>query len=232
MKKLFLFLFAIFSCLSPALSQTAATDDTDYQFWNETQLIFPLVKTKDDAGRTTEKLSIFFNGNLRIGGNVRRFVDERIGFGFDYQHNKYISFTPSYIYIAQQPAPGVKQYESRLRFAVNLGNSWRKFSIGDRNLVEYRFRHNISDSVRYRNRFRFLYPIKKDKKELFVPFAANEIFYDFQAKTFSRNEFSVGLSRKLNSNVAADFFYLLRTNRSGSLKQVNVFGVNLKIKID
>lgn len=227
MKKPFLLLFTVFYCLSPVVSQTA-TDDTDYQFWNETQLIFPLVKTKDD----TDKLSLFLNGNLRVGRNIRHLVDERIGFGFDYKHNKYISFTPSYLYIAKQSAADVKQYESRLRFAVNLENSWRKFSVGDRNLVEYRFRNNSSDSARYRNRLRFLYPIKKDKKELFVPFAANEIFYDFQARTFPRNEFSAGVSRKLNSNITADFFYLLQTNKSGSPKRLNVFGVNLKIKAD
>ncbi|MDQ3043463.1 MAG: DUF2490 domain-containing protein [Acidobacteriota bacterium] len=208
------------------------TDNLDYQFWNETQLIFPLLKTEDDSGKTTDKLSVFLNGNLRIGSKVSRFADERIGFGFNYKHNKYLSFTPSYIYIAQQPTIGVKQYESRLRFAVNLENGWRKFSVDDKNLVEYRFRNNISNSVRYRNKLRFLYPIKKDKKEIFVPFAANEVYYDFQAKTFSRNEFSVGLIRKLNPNVTTEFFYLLRTNKSGSPKQINVFGVNLKIKID
>jgi hypothetical protein len=232
MKKLFLLLLTVFCCLSPVLSQTSETADLDYQFWNETQLIFPLVKSEDDSGETTDKLSLFLNGNLRVGRNIRRLVDERIGFGFDYKHNKYVSFTPSYIYIAQQPAAGVKQYESRLRLAVNLENSWKKFSVDDRSLVEYRFRNDSSDSVRYRNRFRFLYPIKKDKKELFVPFAANEIYYDFQAKTFSRNEFSVGLSRKLNTNVTADFFYLLRINKSDSPKRLNIFGVNLKIKID
>jgi len=230
MKKPFILLFIVI-CLSPVLSQTV-TDNTDYQFWNETQLIFPLVKTEDDSGKTTDKLSVFLNGNLRVGRNIRHFVDERIGFGFNYRYNKYVSLTPSYIYIAQQPAAGVKQYESRLRFAVSLENSWRKFSVDDRNLVEYRFRNNSSDSVRYRNKLRFLYPIKKDKKELFVPFATNEIYYDFQAKTFSRNEFSVGLSRKLNTNITTDFFYLLRTNKSDSPKQLNVFGVNLKIKID
>jgi len=159
-------------------------------------------------------------------------VDERIGFGFDYKHNKYVSFTPSYLFIAQQPAAGIKQYESRLRFAVNFENSWKKFSIDDRNLLEYRFRSNSADAVRYRNRLRFLYPIKKDKNELFVPFAANEIFYDFKESTFSRNEFSVGLNRKLNPNVTTEFFYLLQINKSGSPKQLNVFGVNLKIIVD
>jgi hypothetical protein len=232
MKKLFFLLFTVCFCLSPALSQTPEADNLDNQFWHETQLSFPLVKAKDDSGETIDKLSFFLNGNLRAGSNVSRFVDKRIGFGFDYRHNKYVSITPGYIYIASEAEAGNKQYESRLRFAVNLEKGWEKFSLDDRNLIEYRFRNNSADSVRYRNRLRFTYPVKKDKKELFVPFAANEIYYDFQEKAFSRNEFSVGLSRKISPNVTTDFFYLLQTNKSGSPKQLNVFGVNLKIKID
>ena len=232
MKTIFLFLFYVCFCFYPAISQTPETDNLDNQFWNETQLVFPLVKTEDESGETIDRLSLFVNGNLRVGRNISRLTDKRIGFGFDYQLNKYVSLTPSYIYIAQQSAAGVSEYESRLRFAVNLENGWKKFSVDDRNLAEYRSRNNRSDSVRYRNRLRFRFPIKKDNKEIFVPFAANEIYYDFQEKTFSRNEFSVGASRKLNSNVTADFFYLLRRNKSDSPKQLNVFGFNLTIEID
>lgn len=232
MKKLFLLLFIVYFCISPVFAQISETDSTDNQLWHETQLNFSLIKNEDDSGKTIDKLSFFINGNVRVGRNIRHLIDERIGFGFDYKYNKYVSFTPSYLYITQQPTAGVKQYESRVRFAVNLEKGWNKFSLGDRNLVEYRSRNNRADSVRYRNRLRFLYPIKKNKKELFVPFATNEIFYDFQAKTFSRNEFSVGISRKLSPNVTTDLFYLLQTNKSGSPKQLNVFGVNLKIKFD
>lgn len=232
MKKVFLFLLTVCFSLTTALSQTPEADRVDNQFWHETQMDFSLKKTNDDSGETIDKLSFFLNGNLRAGSNISRFEDERIGFGFNYKLNKHVSFTPSYLYIAQQPASGGRRYESRLRFAVNVEKSWSRFSIDDRNLVEYRFRNSGADSVRYRNRLKFLYPVKKNKKELFVPFAANEIFYDFQAKNFSRNEFSVGLSRKLSSNVTTDFFYLLQTNKSGSPKQLNVFGINLKIKIN
>lgn len=232
MKKLALFFLTIFYCLLPALSQTPETDNLDNQFWNETQLVIPLIKTKVESGETVDKLSLFANGNLRFGRNISRLTDKRIGFGFNYTLNKYISLTPSYVYIAQRSGSGANDFESRLRFAVNLKNGWKRFSLDDRNLVEYRFRNNRADSVRYRNRLRFRFPVTKDKKEIFVPFAANEVFYDFQAGTFSRNEFSVGASRKLNSNAAADFFYLLQTNKSGSPKQANVFGVNLTIKIN
>lgn len=230
MTKLLHLSILIFICSLPGLAQVP--DNNDLQFWNETQVSFPVIKKKDADGKTTEKLSFFFNGNLRVGRNISRFIDERAGFGFTYRQNKYLTFTPSYIYIAQQPAAGPRLFESRLRFAVGIENRRKKFSIDDRNLVEYRLRNNAADSVRYRNKLRFVYPVKKDDKEIFAPFAANELFYDFRAKAFSRNEISLGVTRKLNPNVSADVFYLWQVNKTGSPRKVNVIGVNLKIKID
>lgn len=231
MTKLLHLLILIFICSLPGLAQTAP-DNNDIQFWNETQVIFPVVKKKDASGKTIEKLSFFLNGNLRIGQNIRHFSDERIGFGFTYRQNKNLTFTPSYIYIAQQPAPGRRAFESRLRFAIGLENRWKKFSVEDRNLVEYRFRNNTADSVRYRNKFKFAYPVKKADKELFSPFAANELYYDFRAKAFSRNELSLGITRKFTPNVSADLFYLWQVNKTGSPRKLNVVGINLKIKVD
>jgi len=231
MIKLLPLLISLFLCSVPGLTQTAS-DNNDIQFWNETQVIFPVIKKKDAAGKTTEKLSFFVNGNLRFGQNIRHFADERIGFGFTYRQNKHLTFTPSYIYIAQQPVAHRSLFESRLRCAVGLENRWKKFSVDDRNLIEYRFRNNSADSVRYRNKLRFVYPVKKNDKELFAPFAADEVFYDFRAKAFSRNELSLGLTRRLTPNISADFFYLWQVNKTGSPRKLNVIGVNLKIKID
>jgi hypothetical protein len=230
MTKLFLLLILLFLCSLPGLSQVS--DINDVQFWNETQVIFPVIKKKDNAGKTTEKLSFFLNGNLRIGQNIRHFADERIGFGFTYRQNKYLTFTPSYIYIAQQPVAHRSLFESRLRFAVGIENHWKKFAVDDRNLVEYRFRNNSADSVRYRNRLRFVYPVKKDGKEIFAPFAVNELYYDFRAKAFSRNEISLGVTRKLTPNISTDLFYLWQVNKTSIPRKLNVIGVNLKIKID
>jgi len=232
MKRIFSVLFIALICVVEAIAQAPAADTTDNQFWNETQISFPVIKKKEASGKTTEKLSFFVNGNLRFGQNISRFIDERAGFGFTYRQNKYLTFTPSYIYIAQQPAPGRKLFESRLRFAVGLENRWKKFAVDDRNLVEYRFRNNSADSVRYRNRLRVVYPVKKNDKELFAPFAADEVFYDFRAKAFSRNELSFGVTRKLTPNISADVFYLWQVNKTGSPRNLNVIGVNLKIKID
>lgn len=227
MKTIFLFLGAVFVCFTHVQAQTSSPDDHDNQFWNEAQLSIPITRQDDKP-----KLSFLINANLRFGGNISRFSDERIGFGLEYKLNKHVTLTPSYIYIGQQPLPNVRLYESRFRFAVTLENRWKKFSIDDRNLIEYRMRNGIADSVRYRNRARFVIPVKKGDKELFAPFIANELFYDFRAKAFSRNEVYLGITRKLTPNVSTDIFYMWQANRSGSPKALNVIGVNFKIKLD
>lgn len=205
---------------------------TDVQVWNETTVTVPLIKKKDSKGKETEKLSVFFNGVLRVGRNVSHFVDERVGFGFEYKFNKYVSFTPAYLYVAAQPFQGRRDFESRLRFSVNLEKKFKNFSVRDRNMIEYRFRNSRANSTRYRNKLQFNIPVMRDKKELFTPFIADEVYYDFREKEWTRNEFSAGISKKINKNFTMDFFYLFRNTQGTSLKYVNAFGVNLKIKID
>lgn len=234
MKKLFLFsFFTILLCPLFAHSQAVARE-SDIQFWHETTVTIPIYKTKDSKGKETEKISVFFNGVLRFGGNISRLMDERAGFGIDFKVNKYLTLTPSYLYRTEQPAPGRHEQESRLRFAGTLEKKFAHFSIKDRNLVEYRLRRNVPNSTRYRNRFTFTVPILKEKKELFSIYASDEIYFDFRAKRWSRNEFSPGISKKFSKNLTMDFFYLLQTSIRSSTtpKRVSAFGINVKIKVD
>lgn len=225
LRTLFL-LLVVFFCVAPVVAQT------DTQFWNETQVVFPLVKKPDSAGKKVEKLSFFLIGNLRFSRTIRDFTDKRMGLGFIYRQNKHLTFTPSYLYIAQQSVTRLKLLETRLRLAVGLENRWKHVSLDDRNLFEYRFRHGTADSLRYRNRVKFAFPIKREGKELFAPFVADEVFYDFRARAFTRNELSVGISHKFNPHLTADLFYLWQENRSGNPKRLNVAGVNLKLVVD
>jgi hypothetical protein len=230
MMKIFTILLTLLFCLTPAIAQTTPVDTDDNQVWNETQFVFPIAKKKHEGGRTSE-LSFFVYGVARFGQNARHFADERISFGLNYKYNKYITFSPSYLYGASQPAPHKKAFESRFRFAVTLENKWKKFSIDDRNLVEYRLRNSTADTIRYRNRFRFLVPVVKGDKEIFTPYVGDEVFYDSKTKKISRNEIYLGVVRKLSPTVSADMFYMWRMNRIGSPKNLNIVGVNLKIKI-
>lgn len=223
---IFVFLFAGF-----AYSQEP--NEGDIQFWNETKIYFKSIKKKDNNGEDQKFVTPFVMGSVRIGQDVRHFVNERVGFGFDVRLNKYFKVTPSYYYIADQPTKNKKAFEHRLRFEVTGEKKWSKVSLSNRNRVEHRIRHSRSDSTRYRNKTTLKFPIRnKEGKEIVTPFVANEPFYDFSKKEWSRNEFSAGIGKKLTSTTSADFFYLLQTNTGSTLKRVNVFGVNLKITLD
>ena len=207
--------------------------DRDFQIWNETKVVVPLKKDVDSNGKTINRVSFLILGTLRLGQNRLYPVDKRIGAGLDIRLNKNFSISPTYYYRSgQELRGGRRDTEHRLRMEVNYDKKWKRFGIKDRNRIEYRIRHSRSDSVRYRHKFTFAVPVKKNGKEMFGVFAADEQFYDFTAKRWSRNEFSAGISRKLSPNVSAEFFYLRQDNRSGVIRSINAVGMNLKIEID
>ena len=228
--KILILIIAIFLCSASALSQTVP-QNSDIQFWNDTSITFPLIKSKDEKGKEFERLSFSINGTLRFGRNASGFTDERIGIGINYRINKYISLAPDILYRARQPFKRRKDYETRFRFAVVLENKWKKFSIADRNQIEYRLRNSRQDSVRYKNRFRFNYPLIKDKKELFTPFVSDEVYYDFLAKAWTRSDLFVGISKKFNNNFSTDIYYILVKDKSLP-HTINGIGVSLKFKVN
>jgi hypothetical protein len=213
-------------------SQTRRPPLEDIQFWHETSVTVPIVTTTDSKGKKSDKLSMFFNGVLRWGDNIKRTTDERIGFGLDYKVNRYLGLTASYLYAAAQPVPGRREHESRLRFMATLEKKFGKFVLRDRNMVEYRIRTPQVNSTRYRNRIQLSRPISRDGRDLFTPFATDEVFYDFHEHKWTRNEFSAGVSKKINNNLTTEFFYGLRNNTGSTLKYVHVFGANLRIRAD
>ncbi len=234
MNKYYLILTAFICFISANTYSQTTVDNDDVQFWNETTVSFPLIKAEDKNGKKSIKLSGSIIGTLRLGQNVRRFVDERIGFGLDYKINKYFSLSPSYIYAAAQPVRNRNDFEHRVRLDFSAEKKWKTFTLKDRNRLERRIRHSRSDSTRYRNRLQLVIPVKNSEgKELFAPFIGNEVFYDFSEKDWTRNELTTGINKNFNKNAAAAFFYTLRTNSSSStLRTVNIFGVNLKFTVD
>ncbi len=258
---IFLFLFSV-----NVLSQTSAPE-RDTQIWHETTVTFLpyFCKDKKCGIGFLKEFSANFAGTLRIGRDASRPVDERIGGGIEMKFNDYFTFSPSYLYRAGQPAGSRKEYEHRIRFdgtfqyekkkvitekdttekdttnsEQEASKSITEYSIKNRNRIEYRIRHSRNDSVRYRNKTTFKYTIYNDNnEELFSPFIADEPFYDFSAKAWTRNEFSVGISKDFKSDlfglkkkkITTEFFYLLQNNRGTSFKYLNAFGVNLKIDL-
>jgi|GEM_PF-327748 len=111
----------------------------DTQQWNDVQLIVPM----------TSKVDFVLLGTLRLGRNLIRPVDERIGISFSINPTKSVSLVPSYLHIERQPSAGRGFFEDRAAFTatfkankyVSLAPSFlyikRNFSVGQ-NDVEKR----------------------------------------------------------------------------------------------
>ncbi len=212
------------------LSQTTP-NQTEFNIWNDISLTIPLVKEDDKNGKSVDKISANVYTTLRFGRDNLRFVDERIGVGIKYRINKYISLAPDVFYRGTQPFAGNKSYETRVRFAVNVQNKWSKFSLVDRNQIEYRFRNSKKNDVRYKNRLRLNVPIKREKKEVVTFFTSDEPYYNLTTNKVTRNELLIGLAKKFNKNFSSDFYYVWAQDR-GFPKIVHGVGISLKFRID
>ncbi len=216
---------------SVSVASQPTIPDSDFQVWNETTFTLPVIKSKDEKGKSFDRLSLMLITSLRVGQNRFAPVDERIGGGFDLALNKYFSISPTYIYVAAQPGRRRHEFEHRARFDVNYSHKFKHFVIKDRNRIERRFRHSRIDSTRYRNRLSLGVPYTRIGKELFMPFVTDEVFYDFTVKQWVRNELAFGIQKKFNDRLTADFFYNWRRNRAGLPLNVHAVGVNLKVKL-
>ncbi len=192
----------------------------DTQFWNETQLIAPINK----------KLDAIMLGVLRIGRDLERPVDERIGGGVALKPNKYFTFFPHYLYVAQQPFAGRKISEHRL----NLEGTFRifpgRFTITDRNRLERRVRNSSRDFWVYRNRLQIDHPVQIGEFK-FKPFVADEVWYVGDARAWTRNRFSVGVIKEFNSRFTAELFYLRQNDGRARPGNLHVVGTLLKVKL-
>lgn len=211
---------ALFLLLVLISSAPAQLDQTDNQQWTEVQLAVPVTKQFD------------FNiiGGLRIGRDLSHPVDERIGAGFTFRAGKYVSIAPHYLHIGMQPFAGRRIWENRLVLPVTLRFNVGKFRLSDRNQFERRLRNSGVKANRYRNRFGVEHPVGSDKLGLTV-FVNDEVFYEGALDRWTRNRFSVGVTKVFNEHFTQDFYYL-RQNDSFSIPgDLNVIGTILRIKL-
>ena len=221
----FLALLIFFFNSAAAFSQTSPLA-SEFQSWNEVQLILPLVQAKDSKGKSIDKITATFSGILRIGRNNLDFLDNRAGLTLDFRVNKYLSLSTAALYRKDELVKNVRRYETRLDFGATISKSWRKFTFRDRNMFERRFRNSRADTNLYRQRIQVNYPVNRKNKLLFTPFISEEGYYDLGAKTWIQNEFYAGITRLINRKSSIDIAYLRSDTRP-----VNVNGLYLGLKM-
>ena len=202
------------------LASAQLVDQTDNQFWSDVQVAVPMTKDID------------FNvlGTLRIGRDISRPVDERLGMGFTFRFGQHVQIAPNYLYIATQPIRNRRLWENRLSLPVTLRFNIDKFRISDRNLFERRFRQLGINSTRYRNRLQVDHAVGPDKLNLSL-FVADEVFYDWSLNRWSRNRFAVGGTRVFNKHFTQDIYYLRQNDGVSIPGDLHVIGTTLRVKL-
>ncbi len=198
MKLQLLFIFlAISLCSNITFAQTSHLN-SEFQSWNEIQLILPVITGKDSNGKSFDKITVNFNGILRIGRRNLDFLDNRIGTSIDFRINKFVSLTTGVIYRKDELTKNRQRFETRLSAGVAFSKSWRGFTFRNRTLLEHRLRNSRNDSNLYRNRIQVNYAIRLKNKELFSPYISEEGYLDLQSGDWVQNEIFAGLTRKIN----------------------------------
>lgn len=167
-------------------------------------------------------------GTLRLGRDITRPVDERIGVGFTFKFGKYFTVAPNYLYIATQSVRNRRGWEDRLSLPITLRFNAEKFRLSDRNMFERRFRHPGITSTRYRNRFQVEHPVGPANLSAYV---ADEIFYDWSINRWVRNRFTVGASKVFNKHYTQDFYYLRQNDGVSIPGDLNVIGTTLRLRL-
>jgi len=202
------------------LASAQLVDRTDNQIWSDVQVAIPMTKDID------------FNilGTLRLGRDISRPVDERLGLGFTFRFGPHVQIAPNYLYIATQPVRNRRGWESRLSLPVTLRFNVEKFRFSDRNLFERRIRNPGISSTRYRNRLQIEHPVGSTKLRLSL-FVADEVFYDWSIDRWVRNRFSVGGSKVFNKHFTQDIYYLRQNDGVSVPGDLNVIGTTLRLKL-
>lgn len=224
MSKLFVKLFVV--CLLTTASLTASSaaqtssDDEDLQSWNDLQITVPLKK----------KVDLVLQAQVRLGGNVQRFIEGRGGIGVVWNISKTFSFSPSYAYVESRGSGNVFRTEHRVALRGTYKFPFKKFGLSHRSQLEFRFRAS-GNSWRYRPSL----TIEKALPEKFIPgakiYLTEEPFYVSTTGKFSRNRISIGLNKNVNKNLALDIYYLRQNDGYSHPGDLNVIGTVWKVRL-
>ncbi len=215
-------LFGAFATVTPA--QNIYT--TDFQVWNDTQIIVPLNKKKD----VNAVMWVFG----RFGNNVSTTTDARIGGLITKKLNKYATLGGGYLYRYSNPTFARSRYESRYlgmaTFTIPLSKD-KKWTLVNRNIYQYEDRYSRPNASVIRNRAW----VKREVKvagEKIEPFVSFETFYDFRLKDFARYRTQAGFTRKFGGEFAADFYYVRQNETGNGTRPGTLNGIGSSFRIN
>lgn len=218
--KILPFVLTLISMLGICAHGQADADRTDNQSINDLQVSVPLTKRVD--------LLLLAMG--RLGGNMTDLSEARIGGGISVKVGKGVSVSPTYLNVQQRAANGAFRTEHRYSLRGTYRFPFKKFGLSHRSTFDYRVRSS-GNSWRYRPSLTF----QKSLPKSFIPkaslFVTEEAFYDSRPRRFSRNRFSVGVSKTINAHLTLDIYYMRQQDGVTRPGDVNVLGTAWRVRL-
>lgn len=196
-----------------------AQDDEDIQSWNDLQITVPF----------NDYLEGFTQITMRFGKNITRLNDGRYAFGLNIKPTKSLTITPFYWYIHMRNAAGIFRTENRFNLRTTYKLPIKKFELSHRSTFEWRYRP-AGNTWRYRPSLTFAKDIPKKyipKAKLYI---TEEVFYDSATRKFSRNRFTVGITKTLAAKLSLDLYYMRQNDGFAHPGDLNVVGTSWKLK--
>jgi hypothetical protein len=212
--------FAAIALSAAVFAQTAEADDEDVQSWNDIQLAIPVRK----------KVDIYFTTTYRFGENLTRLNEGRAGAGLGIKVHKAFSTAAGYTYIESRNTAG--RFRTEHRYHVNGVYKFpvKRVGISHRSQFEYRVRSS-GNSWRYRPSL----TLEKALPEKFLSrakfYVTEEPFYVSTTGKFSRNRFSLGIKKTVNSHLSLDVYYLRQNDGFSHPGDLNVIGTSWKFSL-
>ncbi len=218
MLKRFLQLMVLTLSLTVLAVKGYGYDDGDFQIWH----------TENQEVKINKDFKVTLEEEFRFGDDASEFYYHHYDAGLVYSLNKNFDLSINYRQIYEKKKGDFKE-ENRPHINATIKAEAYGFKFEDRNRFQYRHFDYQSDLRQYRNKFTAKFPWKFTKMEI-QPYLADEIFLDFQNKSFSRNRFYAGFGMGLTENLKLEVYYLLQSSRSTKeWTDANVLGTKVKL---
>ena len=193
---------------------------SDNRLWTDASISTALDKDK----KTTLSL-LTIN---RVGDDVSRFTDRRVGVRLVRRVNPSLQLGGSFEYRQADPTSALTAHENRYTLLANLSTTvGEKFELSNRNLLERRDNLRRADVTVYRNRTQLAYPTRIGQTAV-TPFVSAEFFYDFSANDINVERYAAGLSRQFSPEFGASLYYMRQTVSLGSAGDADILGLSLR----
>lgn len=218
--KPFLRLLLLFIIAFAGTVSLVAQDDEDTQSWNDLQISIPVNK----------KVDWLLFGTLRFSRQLKNPSETRLGSGVNWKATKEFSVSPTYLYIETRNLAGQFRTEHRLSLRGVYKFPVKAFGLSHRSVYEYRIRSS-GNTWRYRPSL----TVEKNLPKSFIAdaklFVTEEVFYVSTTRKFSRNRFSIGVSKTLNPKLSLDVYYMRQNDGFAHPGDLNVVGTSWKVKL-